>query len=309
MHTGYLTEERIDDDRGFSSYYYRVPNNEILQLFIKNIVPAYFCNKMKLETNDYQNFCSKLNEELNDDELFTKNVETTILPSLGNSGELNEIAFEKMIYAITQWHFMFNPLHAKYQSHLEKNVLGGRIVTFFEPNWKIGLSDYTIIIHEYKLEIVTGLTNVESAKEQAYWQIFVKNYLLEPISKYSKCKYQNFWKVKLRPIVFHKNENTNEWNVTMGNFIFEINEANNILMFFQNKIPLEIKNSLADDKHKTIMFNQRKIFLEFYKVTNIYEFIELIKNKKETEIDDFPMKLASAKKKEKKATIKTLILS
>ena len=287
LHTGYITEAKNYDTEELS-YYYSVPNNEILLLYSQDVFSVYLHHKIKITDKELEIFSEKLNTELNNDELFCANVQENILDHMKNCGNLNEISFESMIYAILNWHFIHNPLKALYQPSIEKTVEGGGIIDGFHwPNNMTARSNYTIIIHEYKYEVSTGQNNIQSAKEQAFWQILAKNYLLEPLSKYSFCKYKQIWEVKVRPIVFHKNENENNWQMSMDTFVFCYEEVSKILSFFQNKIPKDLKNCLADEKHKTNMLQQRKNLLKYYDVSSIYELIELIKIKKEIEIRDF----------------------
>ena len=139
------------------------------------------------------------------------------------------------------------------------------------------------MIHEYKVEETTNINNVENAKEQAYWQIFCKNYLSEPLAKYKllKSSEKDCWKVKLRPIVFYADENKGNWHMNMESFVFSYAEALNIYIFFSTKIS-------KDFRDLSTMKEQRKNFLQFFEVSDVYKFIDFIKSKNNSEIKSFP---------------------
>ena len=227
LHTGYLTMGVNSENE----VYFRVPNQEIFEHYSSHILPPYAFSLIKKEIgqeDQFKNVSEIFNNDLEFDETFEFNVNTQILSSMTNTGKINEMTFESVIFSLIFWYYIQSPSTAQYKPMIEKFVEGGKIDTIFEPNHLLSHSimqtriTYTIIIHEYKIEESTSLENVENAKEQAYWQIFCKNYLSEPLSKYKllNSAEKDVWKVKLRPILFHCNENRGNWHVKMANFEF-----------------------------------------------------------------------------------------
>ena len=303
LHTGYVAMDQYFDEK----IYYRVPNNEIRKLLSEYILPSYVASQMSLPMTkkNFVDVSKKLSDELQFDDLFQGNVQDFVLNSMTNSGKINEITFESIIFSLIFWHFLQYPSSSFHKPLIEKSVRGGKIDTIIEPNHDNNkIFDYMVMIHEYKSLDETNMNNVEDAQKQAYWQIFCKNYLSEPLSKYPYLdeKYKESWKVKLRTIIFHRDENKNKWLMTMKCFVFTYGEASKIFIFFEKKIS-NIRFLLADKNNEKLMKNQRDVLLKYYQEKNVYELIDMLKNKSETEIQNFPKEMeinASKNKRDNK---------
>jgi len=292
LHKGYIAEYSRE-----GKYYYKVPNKEIVFLFNNKIIPFYISSKLHIDEKCLTELCAKFNGELNFDELFRRNMQKEILDHMVNAREVNERTFQSMIFTVTNFHYFKNKFEAAYHPFIEKVVDGGSIDGYFEPN--PNLPNNTTIIKEYKVKKKTTLENVPAAKEDAYWQIFAKNYISEPLGKYELHDDKEVWEVKLRPIVFHKNENDGTWHITMDNFVFNYQETKKIYNFFKNVIK-KVRVLMADTKQKGLMKQQRIKFLEFYNFPNIYLLIDWIKQEDESKIKKFPKELYCGKKNQNK---------
>jgi len=222
---GYITQT---DKKGE----YKIPNNEVKEYFKKYVSKAWVSKILDVSDQIPSNFSRELSINLGDHLKFLSILQSHLLPIL-SKGEKTEAYFEKLIGGIIEFHYLWNKGTALYYTIVEKTVKYGRIDNIFFPNQESHNKSETII-HEYKMLNKTNMDNVKTASNDALWQIYCKNYISEPLSKYEFIQVKENWKVKIRTIIFHKNENDSTWSVSVDSYEFNYSEAQKIHSFFNN---------------------------------------------------------------------------
>ena len=259
--TGYITASKSGS--------FKIPNNEILYEFKKKVISSYV-SFLKLELN----FRADLSDNLNDDEKFEGNIKK-MLENVRY--DRNEDYFKSLIFAVVELQHLENPEKSKYLVLTEKFVdeSGGKIDHAILATKNNDVK--TDLIHEYKVLHKTTMDNYSIKLNDALWQVYCKNYISDPLAKQLLNNEPN-WKIKVRPIVFIRNENTDEWSMKMKNFQFDENQAKNIFEFFKN-ISTNLKNLLSN--HNQSKTNElRANFLEIYGKSSIEEFVEMVSTQK-----------------------------
>ena len=262
MSAGYITSSK--DGR------FKIPNKEILLEFKNRVIPVYVSHLFK-ELNLKTDICAEITENLNDDNKFQENVKK-ILKNVRN--DRNEDYFKCLIFAAVEFQNLEAPDKSNYLANTEKYVDESRgkiddsfIATEINP-------DKTDIIIECKVLHKTTMSNASDSTNDALWQVFCKNYISE-----QKNKHNPSWSLKVRPLVFQRDETSGEWFLHMKTFQYDLEKTENIIEFFSKKMSTNLKKILSNpDEPRINEFRSR--FLNFYDISSIEEFIQLVSEKK-----------------------------
>eukprot|EP00122_Pirum_gemmata_P018687 Pgem_evm3s17506 len=234
IHSGYLTlsnngtlGNHCDE---YGNYNVRLPNIEVIQSFTK-----LHQEWVEAETDNLGNttqILKAIHDSLNDGDLFKQQVQDLILNKLPH-GEKSEAYFQTLIGGMVEVYSIANSDATTHRVLVEKSVAkGGRIDNIFYP--KSGSSCIPVIIHEYKLLQKTTKNNVSNELNKALQQILEKKYLEEPLSKKEYHASLHQWNsIKLRSIVFAKDETISKWSMHVKEEALSIKDAKEILRIFK----------------------------------------------------------------------------
>ena len=263
IHAGYLTLEGREEEQ----YLIKLPNNEVKRVFSKLHREWVQSETSKLGASDQ--LLKEIHDALDDKSLFQEKVNKLILDKL-SEGEKSEAYFQTLIGGIIEVYSFTHGSEAKHKVLVEKSVSkGGRIDNIFYPGAQDKITP--VIIHEYKQLHKTTLENVKQELDGAFWQILDKKYLDEPLSKKKHHTDSHKWEnIKLRSIVFVKDETSGRWSMHMEEKKVSIESAKKISEVFKESITLSNAKSV-------------------YGASDVYDLVEKIETQppaKKAHVDD-----------------------
>lgn len=240
LHNGYIN--KINGS-------YVIPNNEVLGYFRENVVPVWaekLLADIGIDKSDFNNIFEELNESFEKDN-FIKKFNQLLIEKTA-SGKRSESDFQSLIVAITTIYETVKPSESKYKVLSKSSVTRGRMDSIFYPvnNFK-----GPVIIHEYK-----KLDNIKDGEpdkksEEALWQILEKNYLSDPLARKKVDSDKHNWdRIKIRGIVFIKDEVHDKWSIVSKEADLYLKAAENLKEFFLSD--LLSKDNLAKIKEAGI---------------------------------------------------------
>jgi len=283
---GYLTKSDIKGA-------FKVRNNEVKKGFKKYVGQAWVSNILEVSNQKAWKFSEDLSINLRNHLEFSKILQSQLLSKFSPE-EKSEAFFEYLIGSIIEIYYFWNKNTALYYTIGKKTVNHERIDNIFLPNQE-SVNKSETIIHEYKILNKTIMNiNVETACNDALWEIYLKNYLAEPLAEYKILQIQENWRVKIRPIVIYKNQNDSKWSVSVDSYEFNYLQAKKIHSLFDN-ISINQKQIMCNYDQVEKMRKARKELLNKYLVDSLENLIakqikyysenNFMESKEESEID------------------------
>ena len=216
FHSGYITLDR-------SYGLYRLPNTEVAESFKKIILDKW----LQTELGSDNESLKALHDSINDCQQFAQIIQECLLSKMSRDGDKTEAYFQNLIGGCMEWYRLHHPHSGKYQVLVEKSVhQGGRIDHIFLPT--LHHSEDTVIIHEYKKLDKIQAGQIDEVLKGAINQILAKGYIKEPVAKQHINK-ANWNTIKIRGVLFVRDENTNLWHIQIKEQILSLDEAKRLV--------------------------------------------------------------------------------
>ena len=263
----------------YSGDSFRLPNFEVQQLFAYEIIPYYCCRFLKQDLELCRNQLPELlNRNLNNDEKFDKLLQERIMKRVPPN-EKSEGFFEKLLGGLIEFCALRNHKKALYTSLPKNPHYDGTIETLFSPNtWRRLTSDNDcFIIHKYTRTKKNGVYNVKETSENVIWHILCKNHLAQTLTEVKSIYPKRPFNIKIRPVVFHFDENEKRCQMDLKSYKFTFEEARKVQEFFENSLTKSELAHLCDTSNKSNLFDTRKKFLDAYNKRGLSELLDEIK--------------------------------
>ena len=206
---------------------YRLPNREVTENFCGTILDKWLCNKLEMLGDSEGRLLKDLHDNIGDHIKFAEIIQKQLLDKMQGEGDKTEAYFQSIVGGLMEWYRIYQPQDAKYQVLVEKSVhQGGRIDHIFLPT--LHHSEDTVIIHEYKKLDKIQAGQIDEVLESAINQILAKGYIKEPVAKQHINK-ANWTKIKIRGVLFVRDENTNLWHIKIEEQILSLDEAKRLV--------------------------------------------------------------------------------
>ena len=206
---------------------YRLPNREVTENFCGTILDKWLCNKLEMLGDSEGRLLKDLHDNIGDHIKFAEIIQKQLLDKMQGEGDKTEAYFQSIVGGLTEWYRIYQPQDAKYQVLVEKSVhQGGRIDHIFLPT--LHHSGDTVIIHEYKKLDKIQAGQIDEVLESAINQILAKGYIKEPVAKQHINK-ANWNTIKIRGVLFVRDENTNLWHIKIDEHILSLDEAKRLV--------------------------------------------------------------------------------
>ena len=215
FHSGYITLSR-------SYGLYRLPNTEVAESFKKIVLDKW----LQTELGGNIEFLKDLHDSINDCQQFAEIIQKQLLDRMQGEGDKTEAYFQNLIGGSMESYRLRHPHSGKYQVLVEKSVKGGRMDHIFFPT--LHHSEDTVIIHEYKKLDKIQAGQIDEVLKGAVNQILAKGYLKEPVAKQHINK-ANWNTIKIRGVLFVRDENTNLWHIQIKEQILSLDEAKRLV--------------------------------------------------------------------------------